>query len=78
MAHPAAVAVQRINSGSEVCGVWSGLLTVFLSEVETLWCLRSQTVVQYLASLDSCWLMSALVFHGWLAAVFHWKTVAMW
>lgn len=76
--HGSSSAMRRINSCSEVSEVWSGLLTGFLSEVETLWCLRSQTVVQYLASLDSHWLVSALVFHGWLAAVFHWKTVAPW
>lgn len=70
--------MEHINIESEVREVWSGLFSVFLSEVETLWCLFSQTVVQYLASLDSHWLMSPLVFHGWLAAVFHWKTVAVW
>lgn len=70
--------VERINIRIEACEVWSGLFSVFLSEVETLWCLCTQTMAQYLASSASHWLMSPLVFHGWLAAVYRWKTVAVW
>lgn len=49
--------------------LWSGLLSVFLSELETLWCLCTQTVAQDLVSTDSRWLASLSVLHGWLAAV---------
>lgn len=66
---------ELINIQSEV---WSGLFHVFLSEVETLWCLCTQTVAQYWALLDSHWLMSPLVFNGWLAAAYQWKCVAVW
>lgn len=57
---------RQINAENEV---WSGLLSVFLSELETLWCLCTQTVAQDLVSTDARWLASLSILHGWLAAV---------
>lgn len=42
---------------------------MFLSELETLWCLCTQPVARDLVSTDSRWLASLLMLHGWLAAV---------
>lgn len=46
-AHPAAAACSVLIAVVRFVRFGSGLLAVFLSEVETLWCLGSQTVVQY-------------------------------
>ncbi|TWW76976.1 Roundabout -like protein 1 [Takifugu flavidus] len=57
---------QALNIAGSV--ITKALLEV-TDELETLWCLCTQTVARDLVSMDSRWLASLLVLHGWLAAV---------